>query len=92
MLVPHVCCRAQAHRERRLAQQDAKRQKLRQELERKEKEGAKTRNEEEQARARLKVGACSRARETQDDMRAIMCVAVCLRVFLFSCWCAVLTG
>jgi hypothetical protein len=48
--------RAHAHRERRLAQQDAKRQKLRQDLERKEREGEKTRSEEEQARARLKVG------------------------------------
>lgn len=48
-------CRAQAHRERRLAQQDAKRQKLRQDLERKEQEGEKARSEEEQARARLKV-------------------------------------
>jgi len=51
-----VLCRAQAHREKRLAQQDAKRQKLRQELERKEQQGAKARSEEDQARARLKVG------------------------------------
>lgn len=57
--------RAQAHHERRLAQQDAKRQKLRQDLERKEREGQAARSEEEQARARLKVGAESRHRATE---------------------------
>lgn len=51
LYIPNPQNRAQAHREARLAQQDAKRQKLRQELERKEREGEKTRSEEEVARA-----------------------------------------
>lgn len=46
---------AHSRREERLAKQDAKRQKLRQDLERKEKQGAAAKSEEEQARARLKV-------------------------------------
>lgn len=50
-----LLARAQSAREARLAKQDAKRQRLREELERKEKEGVAAKSEEEQARARLKV-------------------------------------
>lgn len=79
-LLACLLCRAQAHREKRLAQQDAKRQKLRQELEKKEREGERTRNEEEQARARLKVSCLGAT-------TAACVTAVCggLRVALLRC-------
>eukprot|EP00882_Tetradesmus_deserticola_P009183 GHRQ01009685.1.p1 GENE.GHRQ01009685.1~~GHRQ01009685.1.p1 ORF type:complete len:127 (+),score=50.68 GHRQ01009685.1:216-596(+) len=49
------CLNAQSRREERLAKQDAKRQKLRQDLERKEKQGAAAKSDEEMARTRLKA-------------------------------------
>jgi hypothetical protein len=55
MLLLLLPCSAQSRREERLAKQDAKRQKMRQDLERKERQGAAAKSEEEQARARLKV-------------------------------------
>ena len=52
------CCRAKVAREARFATQDAKRRKMREDLEKRERTVAAARDEEAAARAKLKVRMC----------------------------------